>query len=328
MIAWTLRAVLVAVLALTLGLMALAWQAQRMGILAWLLMLPVGLIGVFALQGVWLHARNRADAAPRATVAQVIASLWHELRISVPLFLWHMPLAGPEPQVHLDAARHRGRTPLLLVHGYFCNAAFWRDWMPRLRHADTPYMAITLEPAYGSIDDMAPVVDAALARLVQTTGCAAVIVGHSMGGLATRAWWRRSDAVRDRWVHRVITIGTPHQGTASASLAHTPNGRQMREANPWLQALSADEPAGRAARATCFYSHCDNIVFPASLATWPGADNRHVPAAAHIALIEEPVCQAEVQRWLDVPPIRLADLLQPGPLLQPSAAAEPAHRSA
>ena len=35
---------------------------------------------------------------------------------------------------------------------------------------------------------------------------------------------------------------------------------------------------------TCWYSNCDNIVFPASVATLPGADNRFVPGVAHVEL--------------------------------------------
>ena len=60
----------------------------------------------------------------------------------------------------------------------------------------------------------------------------------------------------------------------------------MRRASPWLRALAAREPAGRAARFTCFYSHCDNIVFPPATATLPGADNRHLPGVAHVHMAE------------------------------------------
>jgi hypothetical protein len=67
----------------------------------------------------------------------------------------------------------------------------------------------------------------------------------------------------------------------------------MRRANDWLARLQASEAARSAgappyARFTCFYSHCDNIVFPPSTATLPGADNRHVPGSAHVHLAAQP----------------------------------------
>ena len=42
------------------------------------------------------------------------------------------------------------------------------------------------------------------------------------------------------------------------------------------------------ARFVCFYSHCDNIVFPPSTAILSGADNRHLPGVAHLALVLDP----------------------------------------
>ncbi|NJM84726.1 MAG: hypothetical protein HC844_21870 [Tabrizicola sp.] len=47
---------------------------------------------------------------------------------------------------------------------------------------------------------------------------------------------------------------------------------------------------------TCFYSHCDNIVMPASTAVLPGADNRHIDGMPHIALVYSPEVWAEVLR--------------------------------
>ena len=59
------------------------------------------------------------------------------------------------------------------------------------------------------------------------------------------------------------------------------------------------EPADRAARLTCFYSHRDNIVFPASAASLAGADNRHQPAVAHVHMVSRPEPWDETLRWLN-----------------------------
>jgi triacylglycerol esterase/lipase EstA (alpha/beta hydrolase family) len=119
-----------------------------------------------------------------------------------------------------------------------------------------------------------------------------------MGGIALRAWLRDYDA--DDRVHGVITIGTPHHGTWLGRLGFAPNAQQMRWHSPWLLELAAAEPAPRYRRFTCFWGHCDNIVFPASTATLPGADNRHLRGHAHVHLLQHPQVLATVlQRLAD-----------------------------
>jgi hypothetical protein len=78
----------------------------------------------------------------------------------------------------------------------------------------------------------------------------------------------------------------------------SPNGRQMQQMSEWLLRVGAAEPEGRTRRFVCFYSHCDNIVFPASTATLPGADNRHLPATAHVDMADHPAPWAELLRQL------------------------------
>jgi triacylglycerol lipase len=75
----------------------------------------------------------------------------------------------------------------------------------------------------------------------------------------------------------------------------------MRLNSDWRQGLTDQESAERRARFTCFYSHCDNIAFPASTATLPGADNRHVPGVAHVHLLFQNEVFNEALRWLESP---------------------------
>ena len=143
-------------------------------------------------------------------------------------------------------------------------------------------------------------------RLTQATGQPPLLVAHSMGGLAVRAWLRNFDG--DARIHGVLTVGSPHRGTWLGRFGLSRNAQQMRELSAWLLELAASEPAQRYRRFTCFYSHCDNIVFPCSTATLPGADNRHLRGMAHVHLLQHPAVLDEVLR-------RLRD--EPGP--QPAA---------
>lgn len=152
------------------------------------------------------------------------------------------------------------RVPVLLVHGYICNERVWDKMARALHEVGHPVLAITLEPLFTSIDNYAPHIQQAVQQLKQTTGAKQVaLVGHSMGGLAIRAWMRRHGSAD---VAKIITLGTPHQGTQMASWSPTTNAAQMVWHSPWLQTLQASESAATRQLMHIALTQHDNIVFP------------------------------------------------------------------
>lgn len=262
------------------------------------LLILLGYAIVLALEFVLVARVHGSDPAPRASALQMLRA-WAGEVVSAPrVFCWRQPFRSrAEPDVM--PAHARGRRGVLLVHGFVCNRGLWNPWLRELRAAHVPAIAVNLEPVFGSIDAYPPILEAAVARLEAATGVAPVIVAHSMGGLATRAWLSRTG--NEARVHRVITIGTPHHGTWMARFATTINSRQMQQLGPWIARLAASEPASRYSRFTCFYGHCDNIVFPPSTATLPGADNRHLPGVAHVHMAFQREVWSEALRWLASP---------------------------
>jgi hypothetical protein len=252
-------------------------------------------VPVMALEFLLLRTVNRADPAPRPTASELLRAWAGEAVGAVLLFGWRQPFGWRRFDDHLpaDAAGRRG---LLLVHGFVCNRGLWNPWWPRLRAAGVPCIALNLEPVFGSIDDYAELVEAAVRRLSECTGQPPLLVGHSMGGLALRAWLRSYDGATR--MHGAVTIGSPHHGTWLGRFGAAPNALQMCAGSRWLRGLAADEPGETLYREfTCFYSHTDNIVFPCSTATLPGADNRHLRAQAHVHLLQHPaVFDAVIQR--------------------------------
>jgi len=235
------------------------------------------------------------DVVTRPTTRQLLSAWWSETLVAPRVFLWRQPFRSNAEPDNLPPGPD-GRPGVLLVHGFVCNRGFWNPWMRDLRARNIPFAAINLEPVFGSIDHYAEVIEAAVVRVEAATGLPVVLVGHSMGGIAIRAWRARfSDGTR---VRRVITIGSPHQGTWLARFASTANGREMRLANPWLAKLAAGETEGQYSRFTCFFGHCDNIVFPAASGMLPGAHNIHVPDTAHVHMAFKPQVFDEVCRWL------------------------------
>ena len=250
------------------------------------------------LEFAMLYVVQEPAPAPCARFTQLLRAWWNEVITAPRVFFWRQPFRATAEADHVPDAQTCQRG-VVFVHGFVCNRGLWNPWMRELRARSTPYVAVNLEPVFGAIDRYPKIIEAAVARLEAATGRPVVLVGHSMGGLAIRAWLRQFDA--DARVHRIITIGSPHQGTWLARFGHTANGKQMRQRNPWLTQLAADEPAARAARFTCFYGHCDNIVFPAAAGTLPGATNLHLAGTAHVHMAFLPAVFNEVWRWLNSP---------------------------
>jgi pimeloyl-ACP methyl ester carboxylesterase len=246
------------------------------------------------LEFVFLYFVHGDDPSPRATALQLLHAWIGEVLTAPQVFCWRQPFRSNRVPDHVpDKSQHRG---VVLVHGFVCNRGFWNPWMERLLQRGTPFIAVNLEPVFGSINHYADIIEQAVARLEAATGQAPVLVGHSMGGLAIRAWAAAHGG--EARAHRIITIGSPHRGTWLGRFSTTANGHEMRLASPWQVALGARESATLSQRFICFYSHCDNIVFPASTATLPGADNRHVPGVAHVDLVNQPVVFEALQAAL------------------------------
>ena len=250
-----------------------------------------------------LASFSPSGPAQPPSASQLLRAWWAEVLTAPQVFCWRQPFRShSEPD--FTPATPVGRRGVVLVHGFVCNRAFWNPWMARLRAAKIPFVAVDLEPLFDSIDCYPPIIDQAVRRLEAATGTPPVLVAHSMGGLAARAWMAAYDG--DHRIHHVVTIGTPHRGTWLARFGQTANGRQMRIGSDWLNRLADREPPERFAKFTCCYSHCDNIVFPVGNATLPGAKNIHIPGAAHVHLAFQGDVFDEVLRRLHEDRVALA----------------------
>lgn len=266
------------------------WSRSTIASLAGAMFLVAGYALVLGIEILAAMVINRKDPAPRASGSQWLGAWWQEVKVAPQVFAWRQPFRwrGLPDTASISQAT---APAVVLIHGFLCNRGFWLPWMARLRAMGVPYVSTNLEPIFGSIDDYVPTIDAAVAEATALTGLPPTLICHSMGGLAARAWLAITPGAASR-VRRIITIGTPHSGTWLARFSHLANGRQMRHDCDWQLNLVEREltldPHRNAHRFVCWFSNTDNIVFPASTATLPGADNRLVPGAAHVAMAFHP----------------------------------------
>ena len=183
--------------------------------------------------------------------------------------------AGAEPLRPLP----QGQMPVLLVHGYVCNRGFMLPLRRYLGEHGVSAYSHNLEPVYADIDGYADGLALRVEEICAATGAdQLVILAHSMGGLAARAYLRRHGARR---VAKLITLGTPHQGTVTARLAAGKNGRQMIPGNAWLKQLN--EEASRVPVVSVF-SHQDNVVVPQDSAALAGAKIISLSGMGHVSM--------------------------------------------
>ncbi|MFK3738790.1 esterase/lipase family protein [Massilia sp. TN1-12] len=290
-----LAALAVAAIAWALG--APAWLALAAGIAA------VALARLLINLNNFRMAARAASATPdahRLGARGALRLFAEEFGASMLVSHWHMPRGRAAMRIHAGGAH----PPVLLVHGYGCNAGYWAHLVPLLDAAGISHAGVDLEPVGGDIDAYVPSVDRRVRELLAATGAARVaIVGHSMGGLVARAYVRAHGSGK---VARIITLGTPHHGTALANLGPGINALQMRrgtgdeeaQGSDWLRALAASESPATRALITSIYTHHDNIVAPQTSSVLPGARNIAFGGIGHVALGSNPRVLGEVMREL------------------------------
>ena len=191
------------------------------------------------------------------------------------------------PTADLDAALHcpagfdgsgRGE-PVLLVHGTFTNGEENYSWnylaeLPLLGF-DVCYVNLP-QRSMGDIQVASEYVVHAIRRMRAISGERVDILGHSQGGLEPRwalRWWTGTR----RQVDDLVTLATPHHGTALASQQDgetpvtCPACRQMSPESQFIALLnSVDETPGDVSYTSIYSELFDELVQPPETAILAG----------------------------------------------------------
>lgn len=270
-----------------LGRLALGWSWP-----ATLALVLGAMLAVRALMMAvtWFMAWRWLSPAPALAPGSVIAMVLRDLGVFVTGFCAIQPFVG----AWMGPDRLRPcAMPVLLVHGYGCNRGIWW-WMRRRLEADGQVVAtLSLEPPWGGIDEFAAQLHARIEAVCAATGAPRVLlVAHSMGGLVSRACMARHGAAR---VAGLVTIATPHGGTAIARLGLGRCARQMELKSSWVSDLS-----GRSVTVpfVSIRTPQDNFVMPQDTQRHPDAVDEPLPGVGHMAALFDRRALALVQRHL------------------------------
>lgn len=117
---------------------------------------------------------------------------------------WPVALLRPLPR-----PREGDFPPVVLVHGYLGHPAMWRPLIRRLYRRGHSQVAAV---GYPSTRRTLPQIVEAIDATVRAQGEDVVLVGHSLGAVACRAYVKAFDGAQH--VLRLVSVGGPHAGTA------------------------------------------------------------------------------------------------------------------
>ncbi|TQK52378.1 alpha/beta hydrolase family protein [Streptomyces sp. SLBN-118] len=216
------------------------------------------------------------------------------------------PAPGPEPRPCDAALLPTGgpvHPPVVLLHGFVDNRSVFVLLRRALaRHGRQQVECLNYSPLTCDIRTAAELLGRHIEQICARTGRREVdVVGHSLGGLIARYYVQCLGG--DLRVRTLVTLGTPHSGTAIAPLASAhPIVRQMRAGSAVIAELAKPAPGCRT-RFVSFWSDLDQLMVPVETACIDHPDltaqNVQVTGIGHLALPVHPAVAAGIREALE-----------------------------
>ncbi|MFE5962910.1 esterase/lipase family protein [Streptomyces rubiginosohelvolus] len=201
-------------------------------------------------------------------------------------------------------ARPTATPPVVLLHGFIDNRSAFLVLRRTLTRHGRRLASLNYSPLTRDVRTAAELLGRHVEEICARTGHDRVdIVGHSLGGLIARYYVQRLGG--DRRVRTLVTLGTPHGGTAVAPGAGVhPIVRQMRGGSSVIEELRGPAPGCRT-RFVSFWSELDQVMVPVETACVDHPDldavNVRVTGIGHLALPVHPTVAAAVREALEAP---------------------------
>jgi triacylglycerol lipase len=187
--------------------------------------------------------------------------------------------------------------PIVLVHGYGGSPDSFAVMERRFRALGHTVVAIDL-PGDNNVANAKAIRD-----LVAANGWQKVaIVGHSMGGLSSRAWIRSYGGRKVAVTY--VSLGTPQQGIIVACALQRSNGGQMCPTDPFMTKLNSGDPTPGPTTWTSIFSTTDGLVPTSASRLAGGACNVRVSGPDHSGLLTDPKVFRLVRDAIDAKPCR------------------------
>jgi triacylglycerol lipase len=211
---------------------------------------------------------SRRVSLPLAAVTELIATVrcacWPLARLLHPL-----PTGEGPPS-----------RPVVLVHGYMGHPDMWRPLRRELFSAGFTRVEVVGYPSLSSrLDEIAARIDALVVPLAQEAG-PVDLVGHSLGAVACRAYLKVFGGAA--YVHRFVSLGGPHAGTALYRLTPPHLWEVLAPGGPWVSRL---REGGEPVPTVVIRARYDHQVLPPIRASLPGVQEIVLSGYGHNGLL-------------------------------------------
>lgn len=242
----------------------------------------------------WLYEKRRSGGcatAARGDVWRVWFAEWLSLSfvlLTLP-FGWIPPRSRPAPYSR----------PVVLLHGWSLNRASMALLAARLRRDGRATYSVNYPSMGRDMSAKARFVADRLREIAAWSTGPVDVLAHSLGGVVLRA--AAADEGMEAVIGNVVTLGSPHRGSALTLLWGGAGLAALRPESSFLAALGEKDHLVEHANVTAIASSIDSIVFPAELAYYPGALNVTVENIGHHRLLHSARVYELVRENLDAP---------------------------
>lgn len=194
---------------------------------------------------------------------------------------------GSMPVLTLPRLRQsatRPHVPILFIHGLLHNPSTFAWLKQRLANAGFKnFSDMNLATVTYSIPELAQQTATAVDALLAKYDVPHVdIIGHSMGGLVGRYYVQKLGG--DGKVRNLITLGTPHQGTALSRYFRFSNVKCLNPNSDFLSDLQSC-PLPQHTRVVAVSGNMDILMWPRDCVRWEGVRNIALPGLGHAGLL-------------------------------------------
>jgi len=251
---------------------------------------PVVFLAATTLAAQWVDPARKRDRP--ATVAAG-RTLFYYCREYLRLLVYQLVYVTAAPAEYLyrkfnperarDEKTPGDRPAVVLIHGYISTTSHWLFQKWRLNRAGCEDVArFGYNPFSGSLNDWSGSLTAMLKERFPSRPV--ILAGHSFGGLIAI---RAASLMPEGAVVRVVTMGSPIEGTLMAKCAVTPAARNLRHGTAMMEEIGR-EVRSLKTELICCWSVWDSIIVPPKSAAPESARRVEIDGIGHSGYCFDP----------------------------------------
>lgn len=244
---------------------------------------PVVFLAATTLMARWLDPVRKRDKPVSVAAGK---ALFYYCREYLRLLVYQLVYITIAPAEYLyrkfspeSFAKNRpvgDRPAVVLIHGYISTTSHWFFQERRLKRAGYEDVArFGYNPFSGSLNEWSQSLAAMLKDRFPSRPV--ILAGHSFGGLIAI---RAVSLMPEGAVVKVVTMGSPIEGTLMAKFALTSAARNLRRGTAMIKEI-AKEAASIKSELICCWSKWDNIIVPSESAAPKSARCVEIEGVGH-----------------------------------------------